>query len=105
MAQTPTTEHIERFEDLLEDESEWYAEYFARIEQVPGRLGGKPVIKGTRLSVELILGLLAAGESPADIVAEYYWLKPEDIVACLRYAQRAVQQVPKVTVELVLPEQ
>lgn len=47
---------------------------------------GKPVIKGTRISVSDILGYMAAGDSEEDILAEFPQLKVEDIRACLAYA-------------------
>jgi uncharacterized protein (DUF433 family) len=49
-------------------------------------LSGKPVIRGTRLSVELILDLLAAGCTEAEILENYPGLQREDILACLSYA-------------------
>jgi len=49
-------------------------------------LGGKPVIRGTRLAVEFILELLAAGQSENDILSNYPGLTREDILACLSYA-------------------
>ena len=49
-------------------------------------LVGKPVIKGTRLAVELIIDLLAQGWSEADILRNYNGLTREDIQACLAYA-------------------
>jgi len=52
--------------------------------------GGKPIIRGRRLAVEHILGMLAAGDSPETILAGYPWLEPEDIQACLVYARRLV---------------
>ena len=48
--------------------------------------GGKPIIRGRRLAVEHVLGMLAAGDSPQTILAGYDWLEPEDIQACLAYA-------------------
>jgi uncharacterized protein (DUF433 family) len=51
---------------------------------------GKPVIKGTRLTVELILNLLAHGSSTADILAEYEGLTAEDIQACLLFASQSL---------------
>ena len=52
--------------------------------------GGKPIIRGRRLAVEHVLGMLAAGDSPETILAGYPWLEPEDIQACLVYARRLV---------------
>ncbi len=49
-------------------------------------LAGKPVIRGTRLAVELILELLAAGQSESQLLANYPGLTREDILACLSYA-------------------
>jgi uncharacterized protein (DUF433 family) len=49
-------------------------------------LAGKPVIKGTRLAVEFILELLAAGKSENELLADYPGLSREDILACLSYA-------------------
>lgn len=51
---------------------------------------GKPVIRGTRLTVEYILGRLAHGDSPEDIIAEYPGLQPPDIAACILFARNAV---------------
>jgi uncharacterized protein (DUF433 family) len=55
-------------------------------------LGGKPVIRGTRLSVELILELLATGESESDLLSYYPNLRREDILACLAYARDLVHE-------------
>lgn len=52
----------------------------------PEVLAGKPVIRGTRLAVEFILELLAAGESESDLLENYPGLTREDILACLSYA-------------------
>jgi uncharacterized protein (DUF433 family) len=49
-------------------------------------LCGKPVMRGTRLAVEFILDLLAAGESENEIMTNYPELTREDILACLSYA-------------------
>ena len=57
-----------------------------RIVLDPEVLCGKPVIRGTRLAVELILDLLAAGESENTILTDYPGLTREDILACLSYA-------------------
>jgi uncharacterized protein (DUF433 family) len=57
-----------------------------RIVIDPEILAGKPVIRGTRLAVEFILELLAAGQSESDILTNYPGLMREDILACLSYA-------------------
>jgi uncharacterized protein (DUF433 family) len=49
-------------------------------------LAGKPVIRGTRIAVEFVLELLAAGQSESEILANYPGLAREDILACLAYA-------------------
>ena len=58
-----------------------------RIVIDPQVLVGKPIIKGTRLSVELIVGLLAQGWTEEDIRKNYPGLQHEDILACLEYAR------------------
>jgi len=57
-----------------------------RITIDPKILVGKPVVKGTRLSVEFIIGLLAQGWSEAEVLRNYPGLVPDDIKACLAYA-------------------
>jgi uncharacterized protein (DUF433 family) len=61
-----------------------------RITINPEIFGGKPIIRGKRLAVEHVLGMLAAGDTPETILKGYDWLEPEDIQACLLYAQRVV---------------
>ena len=58
-----------------------------RITLDPAVLAGKPVVRGTRLAVEFIIGLLADRWSEADILAAYPGLQSEDIQACLVYAR------------------
>jgi uncharacterized protein (DUF433 family) len=50
-------------------------------------LAGKPVIRGTRLAVEFVIGLLADGWTEAEIIANYPGVAHEDILACLAYAR------------------
>lgn len=52
----------------------------------PDIMVGKPVIKGTRITVELVLDLLAQGMSVSEIIADYPHLKKDDIYACLAFA-------------------
>jgi uncharacterized protein (DUF433 family) len=54
-------------------------------------LGGKPIIKDTRISVAFILELLASGVTEDEILLDYSYLTKEDIQACLRYAALAVK--------------
>ena len=58
----------------------------------PEVMVGKPVIRGTRIPVELIVRMLAQGLSEADILREYPRLQPEDIRAALAYAARVLAQ-------------
>ncbi|QQO54402.1 MAG: DUF433 domain-containing protein [Thiohalocapsa sp. PB-PSB1] len=60
-----------------------------RITANPKILGGKPIVQGTRLSVEFILELLASDVSEAEILEDYTHLTREDIHACLKYAARS----------------
>jgi uncharacterized protein (DUF433 family) len=68
-------------------------ELLKRISVNPKVMVGKPVIHGTRLTVEFILGLLAQGDTIEDILAEYPALVKEDIQACLLFASRSLQDV------------
>ena len=61
-----------------------------RITVNPRIFGGKPIVRGRRLAVEHVLGMLAAGDSPEIILQGYPWLEREDIQACLAYARRLV---------------
>jgi uncharacterized protein (DUF433 family) len=61
-----------------------------RITVNPKIFGGKPIIRGRRLAVEHVLGMLAAGDTPETILQGYPWLEPDDIKACLIYARRLV---------------
>ena len=58
----------------------------------PEILAGKPVIRGTRLAVEFILDLLAAGEPEAGILSDYPGLTHDDILACLAYASHLTRE-------------
>jgi uncharacterized protein (DUF433 family) len=62
----------------------------ARITVNPEIFGGKPIVRGRRLAVEHVLGMLAAGDSIDDLLREYPWLERDDIQACLVYAKRLV---------------
>lgn len=61
---------------------------FTHITSDPAILGGKPCIKGTRISVEFILELFASGATHDDILLAYPHLKAEGITEALRYAAR-----------------
>ncbi len=61
-----------------------------RITLNPDVLAGKPVIRGTRLSVEFIIGLMADGWAETDIFQNYPGVTHEDLIACLAYARDAL---------------
>jgi len=63
-----------------------------KITYNPKILGGKPIIKGTRISVEFILELLASGMTGEEILIEYPHLKKADILACLQHAALMVKR-------------
>ena len=65
-------------------------ELLARITVNPNIFAGKPIIRGRRLAVEHVLGMLAAGDSTETILEGYPWLQKEDVQACLVYARRHV---------------
>ena len=62
-----------------------------RITVNPKIMVGKPVIRGTRLTVEFVLNLLAHGASIEEILDEYKGLAPEDIQACLLFAGKSLE--------------
>ena len=66
--------------------------WLQRITADPDTLGGKPVIRGTRLAVEFVLELLASGQTESEILEEYPGLSREDLLACLSYASYLVQE-------------
>lgn len=61
-----------------------------RITVSPRIFGGKPIIRGRRLAVEHVLGMLAAGDAAEILLQGYPWLEKEDIQACLVYGRRLV---------------
>ena len=63
-----------------------------RITYNPRILGGKPIIKGTRISVEFVLELLASGMTPDEIIEEYPKLTRRDIMAVLEFAARTIKR-------------
>lgn len=62
-----------------------------RIELNPKVMTGKPVIRGTRLTVQFILNLLAHGATIDEILSEYKGLTKEDVLACLLYASETLE--------------
>jgi uncharacterized protein (DUF433 family) len=68
-------------------------ELLGRIAIDPKVMVGKPVIKGTRLTVDHVLNLLAHGSTTAEVVGEYKDLTPEDIRACILFAAKLLQDI------------
>lgn len=64
-----------------------------RITNDPNVMGGKPCIRGLRVTVGTILGLLATGRSQADILTAYPYLEPDDIRESLEYAAWRVEEI------------
>ena len=67
-------------------EEEWDKKPFGRIDCHPLILSGKPLLRGTRISVEIVLGMLAGGRNDDEIFEAYGFLFKEDIEACIRFA-------------------
>jgi len=65
-------------------------ELLKRITTNPEIFGGKPIIRGRRLAVEHVLGMLAAGDDIDTILEGYPWLERDDVLACLAYAHQLV---------------
>ena len=61
-----------------------------RITWNPAIFDGKPIIRGKRLAVEHVLGMLAAGDSIETLLLAYDWLEREDVLACLEYARAVI---------------
>lgn len=66
-------------------------DWHERIVVDPKILVGKPVIKGTRIAVELVIDLLARGYSKEQILTQYDHITAEDIQACLAYASETLR--------------
>ena len=62
----------------------------SRITIIPNILGGKPTIRGMRISVANVLEMLAGGMSEEEILQDYPYLEKEDIDACLQFAAKLV---------------
>jgi uncharacterized protein (DUF433 family) len=65
---------------------------FARITQNPAVMGGKPCIRGLRVTVGMIVGQIGAGRTMDDLLADYPYLEREDILEALRYAAWRAQE-------------
>jgi len=64
-----------------------------RITFDPGVMGGKPCIRGMRVTVGMIVGLVATGHTKEDIIELYPYLEPEDIDESLAYAAWRVEEI------------
>lgn len=78
------------------------SELLKRITVNQDIFGGKPIIRGMRISVELILSLLAQGETAETILYDYPNLVPEDIRACLAYAHAVIAHDTLDTVQVAV---
>ena len=65
-------------------------ELLERITVNPAIFGGKPILRGLRMAVEHVLGMLAAGDTPERLLQEYPFLEPADTQACPAYANRSL---------------
>ena len=63
-----------------------------RITRNPAVMGGKPCIRGMRVTVGMIVGQIGAGRSIDDLLADFPYLEREDVVQALRYAERPVRE-------------
>jgi uncharacterized protein (DUF433 family) len=77
------------------------SDLLSRITVDPRIFGGKPIVRGHRLAVEHVLGMLAAGDDVDTILAGYPWLEREDVLACIEYARRLVghERIEPLTIE------
>jgi len=66
------------------------SDYQERITTEPGKCGGRPCIRGMRIRVKDVLGMLAAGMSNEEILDDFPDLEAEDIQACLAYATESM---------------
>jgi len=73
-----------------------------RIVIDPRVFSGKPIVRGHRLAVEHVLGMLAAGDTTEIILAGYPWMEREDVLACLTYATRVVGH-ERVDLQIIRP--
>ena len=80
-----------------------HSELLNRITARPDVFGGKPIIRDMRLSVELILSLLAQGVTPEAILDDYPKLEPDDIRACIAYAHAAIADDTLAAVSVAKP--
>jgi uncharacterized protein (DUF433 family) len=75
---------------VVEEKPMTETQLLQRITVNPQIFGGKPIVRGRRLAVEHVLGMLAAGDGFDTILEGYPWLERADIQACLVYARRQI---------------
>jgi len=76
----------------LEDDEEEELEQLDRITHVPGLMGGKPTIRGIRVTVGMILGQLGAGTTIDELLDDFPYLEREDILQAIRYGALLVRR-------------
>ncbi|HEX6641484.1 MAG TPA: DUF433 domain-containing protein [Thermoanaerobaculia bacterium] len=74
------------------DEDEHERKLLKRITHNPQIYGGKAIIRGRRLAVDHVLGMMIGGSSREEILDHFDWLESDDITACLLYAQKLVER-------------
>jgi uncharacterized protein (DUF433 family) len=67
-------------------------EIFPRITVEPDKCGGKPCIRGYRLTVEHLLAVMAEGATPQDLMSEWDFLEPDDVKAALQFASHLASE-------------
>ncbi len=72
------------------------AKLLARITLEPGKRGGKPCLRGMRITVYDVLGWLASGMSTQEILVDYPELEVDDVLACLAFAAEREQRISRV---------
>ena len=77
------------------------ANLLKRIAANPEVFAGKPIIRGMRISVEMVLSLLAQGETPEAILEDYPDLEADDIRACIAYAHAVIAHDSLEAVDLI----
>jgi uncharacterized protein (DUF433 family) len=70
-----------------------------RITTEPGKMGGRPIIRGRRITPAMVLAMLAKGASRQDVLDAYPALEREDVDACLAYAAVLAEQAAKTAAE------
>ena len=65
---------------------------FTRITQNPAVMGGKPCIRGLRVTVGMIVGQIGAGRTVDELLADYPYLERDDVLEALRYAAWRTQE-------------